>query len=776
MTPSATLKMPTDTLFRFSSYLSLAFSCLCIGYAEREIFPEVSAFAFVAILALIVLFQMETRIELLSLEAANRLGLVLGLLCFAWASCRIFWEIRHNNFVDTPWLMMLPALVGPLLIASMPAKLARREKHVGDYRFLCGMGLAGAILAGVLAEDLACFLLVILYVVSTVWSLSLLYIRQSGGAILPVPNSPLPIPITGAIVGTGKQHSLMRIVVFILVAATVAVPLYLVTPRSMAEKLSFANSRIEIAYSPDQMTDLNRTGTLKANDEIAFEVTAEVEGKPKTNLSLEQRWKGTVLREYDKGIWKPGLDIPLPGIGAKITDPKIWSPPSLGPGQCSLSFSIPKELPGHFLADPVVWADHQATPVASWTPTGLHGLRWIPDGSFVFDRNEPTSAKLFHYRQEWREESDPDVSPPFHLFGFGHFLLEYTLSSICLNPVDRVKDYAQNVVQQMINRGVLPRDCRNSHKQLPKREYHDVVAKGFSQFLSTTPTLRYTTKLQRQNTAIDPIEDFLFNTRAGHCERFATALALMLRSQDIPAVLVLGFKGCESTNEPGKYLVRQENAHVWVAALIQDYEPSTVRGEPRPMSRWRSLDPTPGLSNDHEELGGTAWTAPAVAWLNKQFQSYLVDYSKKQRQHALDRLVTAAAEPESFLILLGILGSALLLRRWLRSRNTKLGTTPFASHPFYQRFVSRLRRHGFIPRLGETPLEFATRVSAILRRNPKTSAVAEVPLDWVESFYEVRFGDRAISEQRRGQLESRLDELIRVVSRNSTLRDFWGIA
>ncbi len=77
-----------------------------------------------------------------------------------------------------------------------------------------------------------------------------------------------------------------------------------------------------------------------------------------------------------------------------------------------------------------------------------------------------------------------------------------------------------------------------------------------------------------------PLEDFLFVYKSGHCELFASAMVLMLRSQGIPARLVTGFLGAELNPLEGYYAVRQQNAHAWVEA----YSPS--RG-------WRVYDPTP---------------------------------------------------------------------------------------------------------------------------------------------------------------------------------------
>ena len=81
-------------------------------------------------------------------------------------------------------------------------------------------------------------------------------------------------------------------------------------------------------------------------------------------------------------------------------------------------------------------------------------------------------------------------------------------------------------------------------------------------------------------TGESPLEDFLFVYRSGHCELFASAMVLMLRSQGIPARLVTGFLGAELNPLEGYYVVRQQNAHAWVEA----YTPN--RG-------WRIYDPTP---------------------------------------------------------------------------------------------------------------------------------------------------------------------------------------
>ncbi len=89
----------------------------------------------------------------------------------------------------------------------------------------------------------------------------------------------------------------------------------------------------------------------------------------------------------------------------------------------------------------------------------------------------------------------------------------------------------------------------------------------------------YTTNLAAPK-GDNAIEDFLFRTKSGHCEYFASSMVLMLRSQGIPARLVTGFLGGEYNPFEGYFIVRQSNAHAWVEAWLPD------RG-------WALFDPTP---------------------------------------------------------------------------------------------------------------------------------------------------------------------------------------
>ncbi len=90
----------------------------------------------------------------------------------------------------------------------------------------------------------------------------------------------------------------------------------------------------------------------------------------------------------------------------------------------------------------------------------------------------------------------------------------------------------------------------------------------------------YTLQLLRSPVA-DPLANFLFERRQGHCEYFASSMAVMLRTLGIPARLVNGFRTAEFNDITGQYVIRARDAHSWVEAYFPGYG-------------WITFDPTPG--------------------------------------------------------------------------------------------------------------------------------------------------------------------------------------
>jgi protein-glutamine gamma-glutamyltransferase len=141
-----------------------------------------------------------------------------------------------------------------------------------------------------------------------------------------------------------------------------------------------------------------------------------------------------------------------------------------------------------------------------------------------------------------------------------------------------------------------------------------------------------------------PLDDFLFVSKRGHCEFYSTAMAVMLRTLEVPTRNVTGFIG-GSYNRFGKfYAVRQGDAHSWVEVFIKDYG-------------WKTFDPTPpGDALPRSELAGI-WASlrDILEATSQRWERHVVGYDLNQQVSLLQVLTNRR-------------GGALLSRKWPRPR------------------------------------------------------------------------------------------------------------
>jgi protein-glutamine gamma-glutamyltransferase len=161
---------------------------------------------------------------------------------------------------------------------------------------------------------------------------------------------------------------------------------------------------------------------------------------------------------------------------------------------------------------------------------------------------------------------------------------------------------------------------------------------------------RYRYTLELPGPVDDPLADFLFQRRAGHCEDFATALAVLLRTLGIPSRVVMGFYGGERT--ASEYIVRAGDAHAWVEA---DVPGGTLR-----------LDATPPQNRSAASATVVSWLLGAYEALEIRWLDGVVDYSLADQVALFQGLGggqsrrprTAAHRPTAAVAALG--GAALL--------------------------------------------------------------------------------------------------------------------
>ncbi|KIG17692.1 Transglutaminase-like enzyme, putative cysteine protease [Enhygromyxa salina] len=125
---------------------------------------------------------------------------------------------------------------------------------------------------------------------------------------------------------------------------------------------------------------------------------------------------------------------------------------------------------------------------------------------------------------------------------------------------------------------------------------------------------------------LDPIEGFLFDTKAGHCEYFATAMALLLREVDVPTRNVNGFYGAHYNSLGGFYAVRQADAHSWVEVYFDGLG-------------WVTFDPTPpGGRTAGDNASWFPRLANVADALRNAYLAYVIDYNLSDQIEVLEQL------------------------------------------------------------------------------------------------------------------------------------------
>ena len=257
-------------------------------------------------------------------------------------------------------------------------------------------------------------------------------------------------------------------------------------------------------------------------------------------------------------------------------------------------------------------------------------------------------------------------------------------------------------------------------------------AAAIQQYLMT----RYGYTLQLPRTLPpDPLADFLFVRKQGHCEYFASAMAIMLRTQGIPARIVNGFRGGEFNDLTGTYLLRARDAHSWVEAYI-------------PGQGWITFDPTPaglGIARGrwsrlqlYLDAASEFWREWVVnydaahqhtleqatgertlslwqrqrAWLRAQYAAMLVQARTARRNflHSPSRWVFGFGA--GLLLLLLLANARRLARAWRRRRTAaRPAQAPrMAASIWYARMTRVIARRGWHKLPAQTPQEFAASI------------------------------------------------------------------
>jgi protein-glutamine gamma-glutamyltransferase len=516
------------------------------------------------------------------------------------------------------------------------------------------------------------------------------------------------------------------LVVLILAGASA---IFFLLPRMSAGYLGSFAGGSDMATGFSDRVQLGRIGQIQQSNAVVMHV--QIDGD--THGSYDLKWRGIALGRFDGKSWSnPTEQFTLP----RLADGRfpLWR---------SASGTSPRATrPIHYrvLMEPI------GTNIffLATRPRFLNGTYRVvatDRAGSIYDLDPEHPVSLY--------EADSDLSAP----------APSELRSASGPPPPEVQEYLQ-----------LP----TLDPRIPElaRQITGSTGNSFGRAAAIerylTKSFGYTLEMSRV-TPQDPLADFLFVRKQGHCEYFASSMAIMLRTLGIPSRVVNGFRTSEFNDLTANYVIRASSAHSWVEAYFPGYG-------------WVSFDPTPGAPLD----SATGWgrvslyvDAMASFWREwvvnydanhqktlgedaMQGSRSLVDGMRNWAQrhyaamldrarHTQEKVSKSPRRWGSFGILVCVLlllaANARTLLRWMREQR-------LAGHPeeapslaaalWYQRMLGWLGRQGWEKTAVQTPKEFLTRI--------EDPAMRKRVEDFTRAYEAARFGESSEEARRLPEL------------------------
>lgn len=665
------------------------------------------------------------------------------------------WVVSRKLAEGAPNASLYSALLAAihlLLFATLVRLYSARSNR--DYAFLAVLAFASILASAILTVETSFLISLAIFLVLAVSTFVALEIRRgAAGAVSPPlePGTPLAQRLTRAL---GLTSLLVAVGTLFLGAV-----IFFLIPRFTTGYLSAMNLQPTLMTGFNDNVTLGEIGRIKKNSAVVMRI--RVEDDPSRAEGIH--WRGLALTDFDGRRWFTPQH-----------DPIIVSPDT--EGEYQLMASPPRS--GEFyplrytvLMEPIA---SDAIFVAPRLQK-IHG-RFSNAAGRAGDRRRPGYLMIdktgsifnpFHNDTKVRYEATSllPIVPPAELRAalapYPDVIRALYLQLPQLDP--RIPKLAQQIAS----------GSNNNYDKAANIERYLKTRLGYTLDLSGPPTA-------------DPLPYFLFVRRAGHCEYFASAMTVMLRSLGIPARYATGFLPGEFNDLGGDYIVRASDAHAWVEAYFPGYG-------------WITFDPTPPADQKPASLLSRLalyWDWFQFAWsewiinydfthqitLAQNLQKSSHDLSERTRQYyqrkqseamslllALDRRIEASpySLPTLLVFLVALLVylrgrpliAYILARLALRARRGGDLTASLASLE-YREMLRLLEKRGWKKTPSQTALEFAAAIPT-----PDLSApVAQ----FTEIYQSARFGDHPARIEQMSALLRAIRDAIR--SRKPALR------
>jgi transglutaminase-like putative cysteine protease len=507
-------------------------------------------------------------------------------------------------------------------------------------------------------------------------------------------------------------------VTLLLLIFVLALPLFLIAPRSGAAALTRNGGPLQKFTGFSENVTLGQIGQLKQTDGIVMRVRVD------DNQPLRDwRWRGVALDEFTGLGWRKSaqarqLDVVMERAGFF----KVDTTEAVHRLTTQTFFLEPLESPVLFAAPRVVALQGDLPFVRVDEEGAVQSRRHDYERLMYKALSDMTEPRMDQLRADLRP-----LSVPYY---------RYLQLPERLDP--RIGPLATKII--------LDANANNRYD----------AAKAIESYLQR----EYGYSLDMKASGPDPVADFLFNVKAGHCEYFASAMVLLLRTHGIASRLVNGFTAGEYNDAADAYTVRQFNAHSWVEVYFPD------------TGSWVTFDPTPAAGRTEPVRNGfTAQLQKYSEALELMWFQYVVGYDKQEQRSLATSLhnrifdygrlasnllntissylngnvlaITAGAAAFVLALLLVFFGKRIW--RWTRRVNqaSEDGRT-YSNVQFYERLISLMEERGVSRDKHLTPLEFAN----TLRSNDVMVIT--------RAYNRVRYGGQKLSPIERKEVERAL--------------------
>jgi transglutaminase-like putative cysteine protease len=660
---------------------------------------------------------------LCAMASGGGLGPVVTLVAVLGLAGSWFWEAPRVDVARWAWVFTIVAVLamvwaafmavttgdylgaGGGFLALVTVARACTRRAARDWQQLYLLSFLMLVAGSVLNSDLTYALCFLAFVITATWTLILFHLRREmeDNFLLKHadPRASERVEINRILaskrivdrrffVGTG----LVSLGVFVLASA-----MFLAIPRIGVGFFFRGKGGLNLVGFSDGVK-LGGHGRLKRDTTIVMRVAV---GDPRRRgrKAPAVYWRGSAFDLYQRGQWThsrraPGSQLRVERL-TKTRERRYWPWPSREYGDGYLDqlreASVYQDIYLEPIGADVLFA--ASSPVAVEIDVPFRGRR--PSS----DRNDEVRLRHegpLHYRA-W---SQLDAPPP---------------AALAAAPTTMRRDYE---VYLQLPPEITPRTRALAEQITAGATSHYERANRIRDWLIAS--MEYSLDLVDPGKR-EPIDFFLFERKAGHCEYFASAFAVLARSVGVPTRNVNGFLGGEWNEYEGYIAVRAGDAHSWNEVFF-------------PGQGWVTYDATPPGVADELGRGGSGWRAKLRRWFDSlrfQWNKWVIDYdlyqqlelfrsigqrfsggarSMKAMATAVKRWIVRHAVVLSVVTGLGLVALGLWLRRRRRrrwppgmARARARARSELAG--LYDRAARRLARRGYRRDPAVTPRELA---------------------------------------------------------------------